>query len=109
MNAAAVPCPDSTRSTMPPATVPSHAPTPAGTSPSGRRHPRTASQPAASPVRNGHAVEAMPATLSPLVWLARPMITNISTQAQSRTTATRTLPPLNAPSLSPPPVNAGAR
>ena len=90
MNANAVPCPDTTRNTMPRATAPSHAPAPAGQSPSGRRQARAASQPPASPARNGHAVDATPARLSPLVWLARPMITNTSTQQQSRITANRT-------------------
>src|SRR5690242_3023838 len=75
---------------MPSATAPSHAPIPPGHSRSGRRHVRAASQPAARPARNGHAVEAMPARLSPLVWLARPMTTNVSTQQQSSTTASRT-------------------
>ena len=90
MNAAAVPCPDTTRNTMPNPAVPSHAPTPAGHSPKGRRQARAASHPPASPARNGHAVDAMPPRLSPLVWLARPMITNSSTQQQSRVTASRT-------------------
>ena len=91
MNAGAVPCPDTTRNSMPSATVPSHAPTPAGHSPNGR-HARparaaVASQPPASPARNGHAVDATPVRPSP--WLARPMTTNTSTQATSRTTASR--------------------
>ena len=75
---------------MPRATAPSHAPTPAGHSPEGRRQARADSHPPASPARNGHAVDAMPPRLSPLVWLARPMITNTSTQQQSRITASRT-------------------
>jgi len=82
-NANAVPCPDTTRSIMPSATVPSHAPIPARARPSGRCQARVTSQPAARPARNGHAVDATPATLSPLVWLARPMTTNSSTQATS--------------------------
>ena len=53
------------------------------------QQPAVTSQPPASPARNGHAVEAMPARLSPLVWLARPMITNTSTQQTSRATASR--------------------
>ena len=64
-NATAVPCPATTRRTMPTATVPSHAPTPAGNSPAGRRQARTASHPHASPARNGHAVDAIPPRLSP--------------------------------------------
>jgi hypothetical protein len=89
MNAGAVPCPDITRNSMPSATAPSHAPTPAGHSRNGCNgrpaRPAVASQPPASPARNGHAVEATPIRPSP--WLARPMITNASTQATSRTTA----------------------
>ena len=65
-NAKAVPWPDTTRSTMPATTVPSHALTPAGASASGWRHARTTSQPTASPARKGHAVEATPGRLSPL-------------------------------------------
>ena len=87
MNAAAVPCPDSTRNSMPRTTAPSHALTPAGHSRNGCRHVRPASQPNASPARNGHAVDAMPARLSPWMWLARPTTTNTSTQATSRTIA----------------------
>ena len=93
MNAGAVPCPDTTRNSMPSATVPSHAPTPAGHSRNGCNgrpaRPAVASQPPASPARNGHAVDAMPARLSPLAWLSRPMITNTSTQPTSRTAASR--------------------
>ena len=85
-----MPCPDTTRSTMPRATVPSHAPTPAGKIPNDRRQARAASQPPASPARNGQAVEATPARLSPFAWLARPMITNNSTQQQSSTIASHT-------------------
>ena len=50
---------------MPNATVPSHAPIPAGNSPSGRRQALTASHPHARPARNGHAVDAIPPRLSP--------------------------------------------
>jgi ureidoacrylate peracid hydrolase len=85
----AVPCPDTTRSTMPTVTVPSHALTPAGARPSGRRHARAASQPSARPARKGHAVEATPAMLSPLAWLARPMTTNSSTQTASNAAASQ--------------------
>jgi Isochorismatase family len=62
-NAAAVPCPATTRRTMPSPAAPSHAPRPAGASATGRRQARTAAQPRSSPARNGHAVEATP--LSP--------------------------------------------
>ena len=89
MNATAVPCPDTTRSTMPSATVHSQAAIPAVGSASGRRHARAASHPAPRPHRNGHAVDAIPATDSPLAWLSRPMITKTSTHATSSTSATR--------------------
>jgi hypothetical protein len=79
MNDTAVPWPETTRSTMPNATVHSHAPVPAGNSAPGRRQARQASQPIPSPARNGHEVEAIPETASPSAWLARPMITNIRT------------------------------
>jgi hypothetical protein len=64
-NAVAVPCPATTRNTMPSPAAPSHAPTPAGATETGRRQARTASQPPASPARNGHAVDAIPPRLSP--------------------------------------------
>ena len=64
-NAAAVPCPAATRSTMPSPAAPSHAPRPAGTTPTGRRQARTAAQPSTSPARNGHAVDATPPSPSP--------------------------------------------
>jgi hypothetical protein len=87
MNATAVPWPATTRTIMPSATVQSQMARPAGRIASGRRHARAASQPTPSPARNGHAVEAMPASVSPLAWLARPMITNTSTQATSSSSA----------------------
>jgi hypothetical protein len=87
MNATAVPWPETTRRIMPTATVHSQITRPSGRIASGRRQPRAASQPRPSPARNGHEVEAMPARLSPLVWLARPMITKMSTQQTSSTTA----------------------
>jgi hypothetical protein len=96
MNATAVPCPAATRSVIPATTVPSHAATPAGASASGhwrarapRQHSRL-SQPIASPARNGHAVDAMPPRVSPLVWLARPRTTKASTQQASMATASST-------------------
>jgi hypothetical protein len=88
MNATAVPWPETTRRTMPSATVHSQTTSPAGRSVSGRRQARDAAQPTARPQRNGHEVDAMPASDSPLVWLARPMATKISTQQTSSTTAT---------------------
>ena len=87
MNETAVPWPATTRSTMPTATVPSQAATPDGTRAAGRRHPRATSQPTASPARNGQAVLATPGMVSPSWWLARPMTTNTSTAATSRTAA----------------------
>jgi hypothetical protein len=87
MNAAAVPCPATTRSTIPNTTVLSHTAIPAGRSASGRRQARDKTQPAASPQRNGHDVEAMPPSVSPLSWLARPMPTKMSTQQTSSSTA----------------------
>jgi hypothetical protein len=87
MNATAVPCPEITRSTMPNTTVLSHTLIPAGRSVSGRCQARDKAQPTARPHRNGHEVEAMPPSDSPLVWLARPMMTKMSTQQTSSTTA----------------------
>lgn len=65
MNATAVPWPETTRSSMPMATVHSHTPTPVGTTAVGRRQYLMASMPATAPVRNGHAVLASPAMLPP--------------------------------------------
>jgi very-short-patch-repair endonuclease len=62
-NATAVPCPATTRSTMPSPAAPSHAPRPAGDKATGRRQARVASHPPHSPARNGQAVDATP--LSP--------------------------------------------
>ena len=87
MKAGAVPWPETTRKIMPSATVHSQMAMPSGRIASGRRQPRAASQPTPSPARKGQEVDAMPATVSPLVWLARPMITKMSTQAMSSTTA----------------------
>jgi hypothetical protein len=67
--------------------VPSQAAIPDGTSAIGRRQARAAAQPAASPARNGQAVLATPGTLSPWLWLARPMTTNTSTEATSSAAA----------------------
>ena len=89
MKAAAVPWPETTRAIMPIATVDSQTTRPTGRIASGRRQALDASQPMPRPARKGQAVDAIPARLSPLVWLARPMITKISTQAMSSTTATR--------------------
>lgn len=52
---------------MPSATVHSQIAMPAGMSARGRRQARAAIQPAASPHRNGQAVDAIPASASPLV------------------------------------------
>ena len=87
MNETAVPWPATTRSTMPTATVPSQAASPDGTRAIGRRQARATSQPTPSPARNGQAVLATPGTLSPWLWLARPMTTNTSTEATSSTAA----------------------
>ena len=87
MKANAVPCPAATRSTMPTATAPSQAATPAGTTAIGCRHARPTSQPAASPARKGHDVLARPVSVSPLLWLARPITTNSRTQPTSATAA----------------------
>ena len=62
-NATAVPCPATTRSTMPSPAAPSHAPRPAGDTAKGCRQARVASHPTPSPAKNGHAVDATP--LSP--------------------------------------------
>lgn len=67
MNGAAVPWPETTRKTMPSVTVPSQITIPAGLIVRGRRQALTAIQPAASPHRNGQAVDAIPASASPLV------------------------------------------
>jgi hypothetical protein len=94
MNDTAVPWPDTTRSTMPNATVHSQAETPAGHSrvAAGARRTspgiaRAAAQPITRPVRNGQVVEAMPASSSPLEWLARPIVTKASTQQKSKRAA----------------------
>ena len=83
MNAAGVGWPEAARAAMPIITVTSHAVTPVGNRASGFRQPRDTTQPTASAVRNGHAVDAMPANVSPLAWLARPITTNSSTQQAS--------------------------
>jgi hypothetical protein len=87
MNETAVPWPASTRSSMPIATAPSHAAAPEGRIAAGLRHARAASQPAASPARNGQAVLATPPRVSPLAWLALPITTNSSTQQMSAAAA----------------------
>jgi hypothetical protein len=88
MNDTAVPWPDTTRSTMPNATVHSQAEIPAGQSLAGarsrRRPPHATTQPITRPDRNGQVVEVMPASSSPLEWLARPIITKASTQQKSK-------------------------
>ena len=89
MNGRAVPWPETTRKIMPSVTVHNQITTPGGLIARGRRHARPAIQPAASPHRNGQAVDAIPASASPFVWLARPITTNTSTQQASMSTATR--------------------
>jgi hypothetical protein len=91
MKATAVPWPDTTRKIMPSATVHSQITIPAGRIASGRRQARDAPHPAASPHRNGQAVDAIPPSASPLVWLARPITTKMSTQQTSMSSATRAL------------------
>src|SRR5262249_12610122 len=86
MNAASVPGPDTARSSWPSATVASHTPTPVGPRAAGRRQARVAASPTARPARNGHAVLATPARLSPSWWLARPITTKASTQSTSAST-----------------------
>src|SRR6204780_294808 len=88
MNAGAVPWPATTRSSMPTATVPSHAPMPAGTIAAGRRQARGTSSPTPSPTRNGQAVLARPPADSPWWWADRPIATKTSTQHTSMITAT---------------------
>lgn len=83
MNAAGAGWPETARAAMPSVTVTSHAVTPVGSRASGFRQPRETTQPTASAVRNGHAVDAMPPSDSPLAWLARPITTNNSTQQAS--------------------------
>jgi len=82
-NAAGAGWPEAARAAMPSVTVTSHAATPVGSRASGFRQPPDAAQPRASAVRNGHAVDAMPPSVSPLAWLARPITTNSSTQQAS--------------------------
>ena len=62
---AATPAEVALRSSIPTATVHTHTTTPVGTTAVGRRQARAASHPTPVPLRNGHAVVAMPATLSP--------------------------------------------
>ena len=50
---------------IPTTTVATHTATPVGSSATGRRHARASAQPSAVPARNGHAVCATPATVSP--------------------------------------------
>ena len=64
--------------------------TPVGTTVNGRRQPRDSSQPTPVPARNGHAVSAMPATVSPSAWLRRPIVQNTITQTTSATSAIAT-------------------
>ncbi len=61
---------------MPITTVHNHTTTPVGATAVGRRHPRETSHPTTVPVRNGHAVTAMPVTLRPSSWLRRPTAQN---------------------------------
>jgi hypothetical protein len=61
----AVPADVALRNSIPRMTVLSQITTPVGASEVGRRHARAASQPAAVPDRNGHAVSATPATVIP--------------------------------------------
>src|SRR3569833_473038 len=74
---------------MPAATVDSQTPTPVRTRAAGRCQARVAVQPISCPARYGQAVVAIPPTVSPSLWPARPISTNASTQHRSRTTATR--------------------
>ena len=67
MNATAVPWPETTRKIMPSAAVHSQITIPEGRIASGRRQARDTAQPAASPHKNGQAVDAIPAIASPLV------------------------------------------
>src|ERR1700728_4470211 len=73
---------------MPIATVPSHAPMPAGTIAAGRRQARVTSSPTPSPTRNGQAVLARPPADSPWWWADLPIATKTITQHTSMITAT---------------------
>jgi hypothetical protein len=78
------------RNNIPTVIVHAHAATPVGAIASGRRHPRLMSQPIAAPTRNGHAVSAIPDTVTPSAWLRRPIAQNNSTHSASATDATHT-------------------
>lgn len=84
--ATAVPWPEITLRTMPQATVETTTAKPSRTDAPSRRRPVTTSQPPPRPARNGHAVEASPATLIPREWAARPITTKTSTAAMSAAT-----------------------
>ena len=61
----AMPSPVALRKAMPTATVHTHTTTPVGISAVGRRQPRLTSQPNSVPAKNGQAVSAIPAMLTP--------------------------------------------
>ena len=87
MKLTATPWPESLRNAMPTATVVIHTISPVGESEVGRRHPRASSQPAAVPVRNGHAVSINPETVMPSAWLRRPTAQKARTHTTSAITA----------------------
>jgi hypothetical protein len=59
------------RNNIPTTTVHTQTTTPVGATAVGRRHARLSNQPSVAPTRNGHAVAANPATVSPSAWLRR--------------------------------------
>ena len=89
MKLGAVPAEVALRNSIPITTVHTQTATPGGDQrcrapPAARR----CSQPTAVPARNGHAVSATPATVSPSAWLRLPIAQNTSTQTTSATSAT---------------------
>src|ERR1039458_4784529 len=88
-NAAAVPWPATTRSAMPTATVAPQTRAPLPSDAGARRARVRATHPTASPLTNGHAVEAMPSMLRPWAWTARPIPTKRRTATRSNVTAAR--------------------
>lgn len=79
------------RKSIPTKMVDSQTATPVGAMAVGLRQPRTSTHPIAVPARNGHAVWATPATVSPSAWLRRPMVQNSTTPTMSTSAASALL------------------
>jgi hypothetical protein len=79
----ATPADVSLRNAIPTTTVHSQITTPVGSRAAGRRHALANNQPAAVPVRNGHAVSAIPEIVNPSAWLRRPIVQKMTMQTMS--------------------------